>query len=78
MQLVVQEGANRWQENLPIVNKVAILILEEYFESGFWDVVLVERGVDRTVRRWYIIYPYSTAYFLLAYLLMFPCSDLGY
>ena len=78
MQLVVQEGADRRRENLPIADEVAVFIPEEYSESGFRDVVLAERGADGTVRGWYIIYPHSAAYFPLAYLLMFPCGDLGY
>ena len=43
MRLILEASANRRCENLLISNKVAVIILDEYGNTYFRDIILTER-----------------------------------
>jgi len=43
MWLILEASANRRYKNLLINNKVAVIILDEYNDANFRNIVLVER-----------------------------------
>jgi len=43
MRLILKASANRRYKNLPISNKVAVIIPDEYGNASFCDIILAER-----------------------------------
>ena len=43
MRLILEAGANWCRKNLLISNEVAVIILDEYSNASFRDIVLTER-----------------------------------
>ena len=43
MRLILEAGTNYRRENLLISNKVAVIILDEYGNTYFRDIMLIER-----------------------------------
>ena len=43
LRLIIETGAERRRENLPISNEIALIIPDKYGEAGFRDIVLAKR-----------------------------------
>ena len=43
MQLILEISTDCRRKNLPISNKVAVIILDEYGDASFRDIMLAER-----------------------------------
>ena len=76
MALVEESGADHRCENLPTANEVLVLILDEYLDLSFQDIVLaVHDPVENKRLR---IVPIShLGYIPFHYVLLFPCSNNG-
>ena len=75
MRLILEASANWRRENLPISNKVAVIIPDEYSNASFRDIVLAERYAPNKRPRYYRINPTHAAYMPLHYVLLFPCGN---
>jgi len=78
MRLILEAGANRCCENLLMSNEVAVIILDEHSDAGFYNIVLVERGMPNKPLWYCCISLAHAAYMPLYYILLFPCSDTGW
>jgi len=76
--LVLKEGANRRRKNLPTTQEVIIVILNEYTDKTYREVIVIERAVNGTVYAWYKIHFQYATYLPLVYLLLFPRGDRGF
>ena len=63
-----KEGADRRRENLPTGDEVIVIILDEYSEPGFRDIVLVKRGGFANQPRYHRINAAYAAYIPLYYI----------
>ena len=45
MQLILVAGANYYYKNLPISNKVAVIIPDKYSNTSLRDIVFMERYI---------------------------------
>ena len=77
MQLFLELGADQYCSNLPTIDKVAIIIPDEYKQSGFCNIILAYRNPKENNNQYNIINSNSAVYMLLYYMLFFPYSDLG-
>ena len=78
MRLILKVGTNRRRENLPISNKVAIIILDKYSYASSRDIVLTEYNYrPNKPPRYYYISLTHAIYIPLYYILLFPYSDCG-
>ena len=75
MRLILEAGANWRYKNLLISNKVAVIILDEYGDASFRDIVLIERYIPNKPLRYYHINLAHAVYIPLHYVLLFPYSN---
>ena len=75
MRLILEAGTNRRCKNLLISNKVAIIILDEYSDTSFRDIVLAECYIPNKQPRYSCINLTYAVYMPLHYILLFPYSD---
>jgi len=78
MQLILEAGANWCYKNLLISNKVAIIILDEYGNASFYNIVLVECYTPNKQPRYCCINLTHAIYMPLYYILLFPYGDTGW
>ena len=57
--------------NLPIVNKVAIIILDKYNQDRFCNIILVYCNLKIDINQYYTISSNSATYIPLYYILFF-------
>ena len=77
LQLIVESGADKRRCNLPTSNEVAMIIGNEYAESGFRDIILASRNNDNRPH-FSTINGNHASYMPLHYVLLFPRGELGY
>ncbi|RPA96047.1 hypothetical protein L873DRAFT_1927007 [Choiromyces venosus 120613-1] len=77
LQLIVESGADKRRCNLPTSNEVAMIIGDEYAESGFRDIILASRG-NNNESRFFTINANHASYMPLYYVLFFPKGKSGY
>ncbi len=70
--------ADQRQENLPTVDKVAVIILYKTEVASHWDIIFVERTEDGILQTFSNIYIYYIAYIPFVYSLIFSFSDYKY
>ena len=75
MRLILEAGANCRYKNLLISNEVAVIILDEYGNTYFRNIILMERYTPNKQPRYYRINLTHTAYIPLHYVLLFPCGN---
>ena len=75
MRLILEAGANWCRKNLPISNKVAVIIPDEYSNTSFYNIMLVERGTPNKPLQYYRINLAHAVYMPLHYILLFPYSN---
>ena len=71
-------GADWYCSNLPTVDEVAIIILDEYNQGRFCDIILAYCNPEIDTNQYYTINSNSAAYMPLYYVLFFPCGNLGW
>jgi len=76
-QLIIESGADRPRCNLPTSNEVAMIIGDEYAESGFRDIILASRSNDNQPH-FSTINGNHASYMPLHYVLSFPKGESGY
>ena len=77
MRLILEAGANCCCENLLMSNKVAVIILDEYGNASFRDIMLTERYTPNKQPRYRRINLTHTVYMPLYYVLLFPYGNTG-
>ena len=77
MRLILEAGANCRYKNLLISDKVAVIILDEYGNASFRDIILIERNMPNKPLRYYYISLAHAVYISLHYILLFPRSNTG-
>jgi len=77
MQLILEAGADWRRKNLLISDEVAVIILDEYGDAGFRDIVFVERNTPNKPLWYSCISLAYTVYIPLYYILLFLCGDTG-
>jgi hypothetical protein len=77
MRLILEAGANWRCKNLLISNKVAVIILDEYSNASFRDIILIERCAPDKRPWYYYINLTHAVYMLLYYILLFPRGNTG-
>jgi hypothetical protein len=75
MRLILEASANYCRENLLISNEVAVIILDEYSNTGFRDIMLAERGTPNKPPRYFRINLAHAVYIPLYYVLLFPYGN---
>ena len=75
MQLVVEAGADRRRENLPISNEVTAIIPDEFTGSSRRDLVLAVREAGQDRPRIRTVNVTLAAFMPLHYVLLFPYRD---
>ena len=79
LRLVVERGADRRRENLPMADEVAMILPEEYGSEGFRDIVLARRVNGENVGTSFtLINPNHALYLPLHYVLLFPYGEQGW
>jgi hypothetical protein len=78
MRLIIESGADRRRENLPISNEVTAIIPDEYTDASRRDLVLTVREAGRERPQIRIVNVIHAAYMPLHYVLLFPYSDPGW
>ena len=80
LQLVVERGADMRRENLPTVDKVSVILPEEYRSAGFRDIVLAKRinRDDDDANPFMLINSNHASYLPLHYVLLVPYSEPGW
>ncbi|RPB01788.1 hypothetical protein L873DRAFT_1788125 [Choiromyces venosus 120613-1] len=77
IQLVIETGADKRQENIPTSDEVVLILLEEYREVGCHDLVLAKRdNVGPMSEKLTIINQNHASYLPMHYVLLFPNSEL--
>ena len=72
MRLILEAGANYRYKNLLTSNKVAVIILDEYGNTSFRDIMLIERYTPNKQPRYRCINLTHATYMPLHYVLLFP------
>jgi hypothetical protein len=67
----VEDGADHHRKNLPTTNKVGVLILDEYLDASFKDIVLAVCNPTKN-RRLRIVPISHPGYMPFHYVLLFP------
>ena len=75
MQLILKASTNYRRKNLLISNKVAVIILDEYSNTYFYNIILIERYTPNKQPRYYYINLTHAVYIPLHYILLFPYSN---
>ena len=78
MWLILEASTDCHCKNLLISNKVAIIILDEYGDASFRDIVLAERCAPNEQPRYCRINQTHAAYMPLYYILLFPRGNTGW
>jgi len=78
MRLILEAGTNQHHKNLPISNKVAVIIPDKYGNASFRDIMLAEYYAPNKQPRYCRINLTHAAYMPLHYILLFPCGDTGW
>jgi hypothetical protein len=78
MRLIMESGADRCCQNLPMGNELAIVIPNEYGEQSKQDIVPAVREPGRNHPQLKCINVTHTAYMPLHYVLLFPYRDKGW
>ena len=78
MRLILEAGTNQHRKNLPISNKVAVIILNKYNDASFRDIVLTEHATPNKPLQYCYISSAYAAYIPLHYVLLFPRGDTGW
>ena len=78
MRLILKASANWRCKNLPISNKVAVIIPDKYSDASFRNIVLIEHCVPNKQPRYCCINLTHTAYIPLHYVLLFPRGNTGW
>ena len=78
MKLLLELGADWRRSNLPTIEEVAIIILDEYDQGGFCDIILAYRHPENNNNQYHTVSSNSAAYMPLHYFLFFPSGDLGW
>lgn len=76
MKLLLELGVDWRYSNLPTIDKVAIIIPDEYKQSRFRDIVLAYYNPKKNHNQYHIISSNLAAYMPLYYMLFFLSSDL--
>lgn len=76
MKLFLEMRADQYYNNLPTVDKVAIIIPDEYNSGGFHDIILIYCNPIIDTNQYHIISSNLAAYMPLYYVLFFLCGDL--
>ena len=77
LQPIVESGSDKRRCNLPTSNEVAMIIGDEYAESGFRDIILASRG-NNNEPHFSTINGNHASYMPLHYVLFFPKGESGY
>ena len=77
LHLIMETTADRRSENLPTSEEIVVIILDEYGEVGFRDIVLAKRTGNRN-DNFSIINPNHASYMSLHYILLFLQADLSW
>ena len=77
MRLILEAGANCCRKNLLISNKVAVIILDEYGNTSFYNIMLIKRYAPNKQPRYSRINLAHAVYMPLYYVLLFPCGNTG-
>ena len=72
MRLILEASANYRRENLLISNEVAVIILDKYSNTGFYNIMLIERYTPNKQPRYSRINLTHAVYMPLYYILLFP------
>ena len=72
MRLILETSTNCRRENLLISNKVAIIILDEYSNTTFYNIILIERYTPNEQPQYSHINLTHATYIPLHYILLFP------
>lgn len=78
MKLVVQAGADRRRENLPVADELAGIIPDEYEDIESRDVILAVREPGRNGPLLHRVPVTNAAYMPLHYVLLFPYGEHGW
>ena len=78
MRLILGASTNYYYKNLLISNEVAIIILDEYNNTSFCDIMLIEHYTPNKQPRYYYINLTHAVYMPLYYILLFPYSNTGW
>ena len=72
MQLILEASANYRRKNLLTSNEVAVIILDKYGNTYFYDIILTERYTPNKQPRYSRINLTHAVYMPLYYILLFP------
>ena len=75
MRLILEASANYYHKNLLISNKVAVIILDEYSNASFCDIILAEYYTPNKRPQYYRINLTHAIYMPLYYILLFPYNN---
>ena len=75
---MLEEGADRCRENLPISDEITVIISDENSDPSCRDIILAERGGPADQPRCHRINATHAAYMPLHYVLLFPYGDHGW
>ena len=78
LRLLIQRGADRRRENLPISEEIAVIIADEWDKPSFRDTVLAKRHPDHANDYLMRTEPSNASYMPLCYPLLFPYGDPGW
>jgi len=78
MRLILEASTDRRYKNLPISNKVAVIIPDKYSNASFRDIMLAERYTPNKRPRYCRINPTHAVYIPLHYILLFPRGNTGW
>ena len=78
LRLIMEQGADRRRENLPVQDEVAMIIPDEYAEASRRDIVLTNRTAPREQQKLTRIDSSHAGYMPLHYVLLFPRGESGW
>ena len=78
MRLILEANINYHYKNLPISNKVAVIILDEYGDASFYNIIFIEYYIPNKPPQYCCINLVYAAYMPLYYVLLFPHGDTGW
>ena len=78
MWLILEASVNWRRKNLLISNKIAVIILDEYSDTSFCNIIFTKYYTPNKQLWYYCINPMYAAYIPLHYVLLFPRGDTGW
>ena len=78
MRLILETSINCRRRNLLISNEVAVIILDEYNDAGFYNIISIERCITNKPLRYCCISLVRAVYMPLYYILLFPRGNTGW